>query len=117
MFCVTSNCGNANLLGAKLVRRGVDHQQGSTGVCCNNGGLYSNCEDSGKQGPGSEADPPPVAFFSSVTEPVLWMVQPPNLLNFERLTAEQRRELKVSCMWSLTSVAVIVLTFDSDRHV
>lgn len=44
VFCVTSNCGDANLLGVKPVRRGVDHQQGSKGVCCNVGGSYSNSE-------------------------------------------------------------------------
>lgn len=43
---VTSNCGNANLLGVKPVRREVDHNQGSKGVCCNNGGSYSNSVDS-----------------------------------------------------------------------
>lgn len=46
LFCVRSNCGNANLSGMKLQRRPVDHKQGSKGVCCNSGGLYSNCETS-----------------------------------------------------------------------
>ncbi len=46
VFCVTNNCGNANLLGVKLVRREVDHKQGSKAVCSNTGGSYTNPEHS-----------------------------------------------------------------------
>lgn len=49
MFCVTSNCANANLSGVKPVRREVDHNQGSKGACCNDGSSYSNSEDSVKE--------------------------------------------------------------------
>lgn len=33
---VKNNCGNANLSGVKAVRREVDQEQGSKGVCCSN---------------------------------------------------------------------------------
>lgn len=85
IFCVTSNCGNANLLGAKPVRREVDLIQGSKGVCCNNGGLYSNSEDwllKNREIRTGIRDLfsllwPVSSLPSPQTESVLWMVQPP----------------------------------------
>ena len=59
IFCGRSNCGNANLSGVKPQGGPVEQTQGSKGVCCNSGGLYSNSEASACRraetlGPGPE---------------------------------------------------------------
>lgn len=87
MFCVTNNCGNANLLGVNPVRREVDHQQGSKGGLLQQWGLIFQLWGfwllkPKKRNQDQDQRPclSPVAYFfskSGQTEPVLWMVQPP----------------------------------------